>query len=194
MMFGRAPSACVTGGPILPPGRPRPHRCTGVCGKLCDSSVTCHQDVIPRAQDPAHPCAFMPSGTMMKLPQRQNLNYPTEHFINREIALLRFQRRVLAQAADHNVPLLERLRFLCIVSSNLDEFFEIRVSGIKEQIRLGARAPGIDGLTPTELLEKVSNEVHALIAQQYELLNDDILPALEAEGVVFLRRGEWTEE
>src|SRR5690606_9567837 len=93
-----------------------------------------------------------------------------------------------------SVPLLERLRFLCIVSSNLDEFFEIRVSGIKEQIRLGLRTPGIDGLTPSELLEQVSAEVHALIARQYELLNDDILPALEAEGVVFLRRGDWTEE
>ena len=130
----------------------------------------------------------------MKQPLRQSANYPVEHFINREISLLRFQRRVLSQAADRNVPLLERLRFLCIVSSNLDEFFEIRVSGIKEQIRLGIRTPGSDGLSPSELLDKVSSEVHALIAQQYELLNDDILPALEAEGVVFLRRGEWTEE
>jgi polyphosphate kinase len=130
----------------------------------------------------------------MKQPLRPFANYPVEHFINREISLLRFQRRVLSQAADRNVPLLERLRFLCIVSSNLDEFFEIRVSGIKEQIRLGIRTPGSDGLTPAELLDKVSAEVHALIAQQYELLNEDILPALEAEGVVFLRRGEWTEE
>lgn len=130
----------------------------------------------------------------MKLPQRQANDYPSEHFINRELSLLQFQRRVLSQAADPKVPLLERLRFLCIVSSNLDEFFEIRVSGIKEQILLDVRVSGEDGLTPTELLERVSAEVHSLIAQQYALLNDDILPALENEGVVFLRRGEWTEE
>jgi len=119
--------------------------------------------------------------------------FPTEHFINRELSLLQFQRRVLAQAADHTVPLLERLRFLCIVSSNLDEFFEIRVSGIKEQIRLGSRTAGYDGLLPTELLDRVSLEVHSIIAQQYELLNDDILPALAAESIVFPRRPLWTD-
>jgi polyphosphate kinase len=120
-------------------------------------------------------------------------HYPADHFINRELSLLQFQRRVLAQAADRSVPLLERLRFLCIVSSNLDEFFEIRVSGIKEQIRLGSRTVGIDGLTPTQLFDRVSREVHNLIAEQYELLNEDILPALEAEGIVFLRRSVWNE-
>lgn len=125
--------------------------------------------------------------------QRKQQDYPTDHFFNRELSLLRFQRRVLAQAADKSVPLLERLRFLCIVSSNLDEFFEIRVSGIKEQIRLGSRSAGCDGLAPVELLERVSKEVHSIIAEQYELLNDDILPALEAEGIAFLRRGAWTE-
>jgi len=119
--------------------------------------------------------------------------YPTEHFFNRELSLLQFQRRVLAQAADPDVPLLERLRFLCIVSSNLDEFFEIRVSGIKEKIRLGSRAAGNDGLSPSELLERVSQEVHSIIAEQYELLNNDILPALETEGVVFLRRSLWSD-
>ncbi len=119
--------------------------------------------------------------------------FPTEHFINRELSLLQFQRRVLAQAADDTVPLLERLRFLCIVSSNLDEFFEIRVSGIKEQIRLGSLASGNDGLAPTELLGRVSTEVHKLIADQYAMLNNDILPALAAEGIVFLRRNQWND-
>ncbi|WP_068639379.1 polyphosphate kinase 1 [Thauera butanivorans] len=124
---------------------------------------------------------------------KNDRNYPTDHFINRELSLLRFQRRVLAQAADPTVPLLERLRFLCIVSSNLDEFFEIRVSGIKEQIHLGSRKTGHDGISPRDLLERVSDEVHDIISDQYELLNDDILPALEKEGVVFLRRSEWSE-
>ena len=119
--------------------------------------------------------------------------FPTEHFLNRELSLLQFQRRVLAQAADSRVPLLDRLRFLCIVSSNLDEFFEIRVSGIKEQIRSGTLTAGIDGLVPAALLERVSVDVHGIIAEQYALLNDEILPALEAEGIVFLRRGRWTD-
>jgi len=119
--------------------------------------------------------------------------YDAEHYINRELSLLQFQRRVLAQAADPRVPLLERLRFLCIVSSNLDEFFEIRVSGIREQIRLGTSIAGCDGILPKELLTLVSNEVHQILSEQYALLNDIILPALENEGIVFLRRGLWDE-
>ncbi len=121
-------------------------------------------------------------------------NFPAEHFINRELSLLQFQRRVLAQAADETVPLLERLRFLCIVSSNLDEFFEIRVSGIKEQIRLGSHASSNDGIQPNELLARVSTEVHQIIANQYLMLNEEILPALAAEGIVFLRRSLWNDE
>src|SRR5574338_393080 len=119
--------------------------------------------------------------------------YPTDHFINRELSLLQFQRRVLAQAADPSVPLLERLRFLCIVSSNLDEFFEIRVAGLKEYLRLGSVSAGNDGILPAELMDKVSCAVHKLIADQYVLLNNDILPALRAQGIAFLRRIQWTD-
>ncbi len=128
----------------------------------------------------------------MRLPS-ETAHYPAEHFINRELSLLQFQRRVLAQAADPSVPLLERLRFICIVSSNLDEFFEIRVSGIKEQIRIGDRKGAIDGIAPADLLARLSDEVHKLISEQYALLNEDILPALEKEGVSFLRRNLWTD-
>ena len=120
--------------------------------------------------------------------------YPAEHFINRELSLLAFNRRVLAQAADPGVPLLERLRFLCIVSSNLDEFFEIRVAGLKEQIKLGSHSSDNDGLLPQELFRRVEREAHALIAEQYALLNDAILPDLAAQGIVFIRRGLWGEE
>lgn len=119
--------------------------------------------------------------------------FPGEHFINREISLLAFNRRVLAQAADERVPLLERLRFICIVSSNLDEFFEVRVAGLKEQIKLGSHTPGPDGLTPAEALRRIGLQSQALIAEQYALLNDTILPELRAEGVVFFRRREWTD-
>jgi len=121
-------------------------------------------------------------------------HYPPEHFINRELSLLAFNRRVLAQAADEHVPLLERLRFLCIVSSNMDEFFEIRVAGLKEQIKLGSHTAEADGLAPDEVFRRVALEAHALIADQYALLNDAILPKLRKAGVVFLRRAEWTAE
>jgi polyphosphate kinase len=115
-----------------------------------------------------------------------------DHFINRELSLLAFNRRVMAQAADPGVPLLERLRFLCIVSSNLDEFFEIRVAGLKEQIKLGTQVMGPDGMPPLDVYRRVSVEAHTLIAEQYALLNEVILPSLRAEGIVFLRRREWT--
>ena len=119
---------------------------------------------------------------------------PPEHFINRELSLLAFNRRVLAQAADATVPLLERLRFLCIVSSNLDEFFEIRAAGLKEQIKLDGHATGVDGLPPQEVFRRVTQEAHQLIVEQYALLNDVILPSLAGEGILFLRRSLWTPE
>lgn len=117
---------------------------------------------------------------------------PADHFINRELSLLAFNRRVLAQAADETVPLLERLRFLCIVSSNLDEFFEIRAAGLKEQIKLGGHRTGVDGIPPQEVYRRLTGEAHTLIAEQYSLLNNVILPALADQGIAFLRRSLWT--
>ena len=115
-------------------------------------------------------------------------------FLNRELSFLAFNKRVLAQAADPKVPLLERLKFICIVSSNMDEFFEIRVAGIKEQLKLGSALPGNDGLLPQEAFRSLGQQSHAIIGAQYALLNDDILPALAAEGIIFLRRNQWTPE
>ncbi|MCX7150076.1 MAG: polyphosphate kinase 1 [Rhodocyclales bacterium] len=119
--------------------------------------------------------------------------FPNEHFLNRELSLLAFNRRVLAQAADSRVPLLERLRFLCIVSSNLDEFFEIRVAGLKEQIKLGSHAAAADGMPPLDVFRRVGDQAHQLIAEQYALLNEAILPALEKEGIAFFRRSLWSD-
>jgi polyphosphate kinase len=113
--------------------------------------------------------------------------------VNRELGILAFNRRVLAQAEDESVPLLERLRFLTIVSSNLDEFFEIRVAGIKEQVRLGITEAGPDGMTPKETLAIVTREARALVTQQFDLLNDVLLPQLSAQGIRFLRRGTWND-
>src|SRR5688572_11551473 len=111
--------------------------------------------------------------------------------LNRELGILAFNRRVLAQAADESVPLLERLRFITIVSSNLDEFFEIRVAGLKEQIKLGLPEPGPDGRAPTDVFEAVNREAHALVADQYQLLNSVVLPALAAEDSLFPKREDW---
>jgi polyphosphate kinase len=107
--------------------------------------------------------------------------------------LLEFNRRVLAQAEDASVPLLERLKYLCIVSSNLDEFFEIRVAGLKEQAKLGGRASGPDGLEATQILKRLHTPTHQLISRQYQLFNEELVPALAAQGIKFLRRTHWNE-
>ena len=121
-------------------------------------------------------------------------NLPREYFLNRELGILEFNRRVLAQAKDKSIPLLERLRFLCIVSSNLDEFFEIRIAGLKEQIKVKSLVVTADGLTAQSALEIISQKTHALTEEQYSLLNNEILPGLADEEIHFLRRAVWTEE
>jgi polyphosphate kinase len=115
-----------------------------------------------------------------------------ELYLNREIGRLAFNRRVLAQAENRAVPLLERLRFLCIVSSNLDEFFEIRVSGLQAEIEAGATVIGPERMDARLVFKQVAHEAHELVALQYQLLNQEILPGLAAEGVRFLRRSDFT--
>ncbi len=115
-----------------------------------------------------------------------------ELYLNRELSLLEFNRRVLAQALDPTVPLLERLRFLTICSSNLDEFFEIRVAGLKQRDLALSHEAGPDGMLPAEVLRNISTTAHALVQQQYEVLNRDLLPALEDEGIKIPRRSHWS--
>ncbi len=117
-----------------------------------------------------------------------------ERLLNRELALLKFNERVLAQAENSETPLLERLRFLCIVSSNLDEFFEIRVSSLKEQLRQAPEVSGADGLMPAQALAAIADAAQTLVARQYALLDLDILPRLRDEGVSLLRVPDWTPE
>ena len=119
--------------------------------------------------------------------------FPAQYFLNRELGQLEFNHRVLAQAEDASVPLLERLKYLCIVSSNLDEFFEIRVAGLKEQIDLSGVPAGADGMDAQQTLKLVRGQAHQLITRQYQILNDDLLPALEQEGIRFLRRTHWDD-
>ncbi|MFQ5983742.1 MAG: RNA degradosome polyphosphate kinase, partial [Woeseiaceae bacterium] len=106
---------------------------------------------------------------------------PAELYINRELSLLEFNQRVLEQARDIDIPILERLRFLCISSTNLDEFFEVRVAALKQRLEIGAPAPGPDKMTPQQLLDEIRHRAVNLVRQQYELLNQAILPALAEE-------------
>ena len=115
-----------------------------------------------------------------------------DRYINREISILDFHLRVLEQAIDPLHPLLERLNFLLIFSRNLDEFFEIRVAGVMEQLMLGNESRTPDGLTPKQVLDQISKTAHAAIERQYRILNDEILPKLREEDICFLRRGELT--
>lgn len=117
-----------------------------------------------------------------------------EWFINAELSLLEFDDRVLAQALDESVPLLERLKYLCIASTNLDEFFELRVAGLKQKAELLDLPSGADNRTPSEVLRAISARAHTLVDKQYRTLNEQIMPALAAEGIRFLRRAEWNAE
>src|SRR5881409_1052435 len=106
-----------------------------------------------------------------------------KNFINRELSWLEFNRRVLEEAQDPAQPLIERVKFLTIVSSNLDEFFEIRVAGIKQQIESETSDIGPDGLSPTELFDRIQKTVRQLVAAQYALWNDELLPELGKNGI-----------
>jgi polyphosphate kinase len=115
----------------------------------------------------------------------------SETFLNREVAQIEFNDRVLEQARDPRVPLLERLRFLTISTANLDEFFEIRVAGLKQQRALEVDNRGADGLSVDQQLARIRDRAHRLVDAQYRVLNQDLLPALRQEGIALLQASEW---
>ena len=117
-----------------------------------------------------------------------------KHFLNRELGSLAFNDRVLDLVEEPNTPLLERLRFLSIADTILDEFFEIRVAGLKEQMRYGTASLSPDGLTPQETFKLLLPRARAVVERMYRLLNEVVLPALEAQHIRFLRRVEWRDE
>jgi polyphosphate kinase len=119
---------------------------------------------------------------------------PADQYINRELSLIEFNQRVLAQANDSSVPLLERVRFLCISCTNLDEFFEVRVAGLKQLLEIGAPTAGPDDTKPQQLLDEIRHRSLMLVRKQYELLNSVLLPALADEKIHFIERANWTSE
>jgi len=121
-----------------------------------------------------------------------NINQ-SDLYINRELSLMEFTLRVLEQAKDETIPLLERLRFLCISCTNLDEFFEVRVAGLLQKAESKSTAVGPDAMLPLDVLNVISDKAHSLVAEQYRVFNDVICPLLQKEGVNFIRRQDWTD-
>lgn len=115
-------------------------------------------------------------------------------FLNRELSWLEFNQRVLEEALDPSVPLLERVKFLSIFSSNLDEFFMVRVARLRRRIEAGDQTPGPDGLSSSETLAAISQRVHQLVEQQHTCFLDDLQPRLSAEGVRIVRPSQVNEE
>src|SRR5258708_9816550 len=105
------------------------------------------------------------------------------HFVNRELSWLEFNQRVLDEALDAKNPLLERLKFFCIVSSNLDEFFEIRIAGLKQQIESGAVERSVDGQTATETFRAATRRIRQMVEDQYACSRQDMMPALARHDV-----------
>jgi polyphosphate kinase len=121
-------------------------------------------------------------------------NLLPEHFINRELSWLEFNQRVLDEATDPRTPLLERVKFFCITSSNLDEFFEVRVAGVKQQIESDVVERSVDGLTATECFQALRDRILKLVRQQFQLWKRDLVPALEQQGIRFLPAKKLREE
>ena len=113
---------------------------------------------------------------------------------NRELSLLEFNERILGEAQDPTNPILERLRFLCIVASNLDEFFEVRVAGVKQQRESNVSEGGPDGMSPAEQLAAISARVRKMVDDKYTVWSKDLVPALEQNNISFLSYEELTKE
>jgi polyphosphate kinase len=111
-------------------------------------------------------------------------------FLNRELSWLEFNQRVLEQACDQNNPLLERLKFFTIASSNLDEFFEVRVAGLKQQIEGGIATRSVDGLTPQEMFQAITVRVRRMVAEKFACWQNELRPALAKNKIRFLEFGD----
>src|SRR5688572_29488960 len=116
--------------------------------------------------------------------------FGNEHFLNRELSWLEFNQRVLAEAKNPSTPLLERVKFFCIVSSNLDEFFEVRVAGLKQQIESDIVERSLDGRTATESVRSLTKRVRAMVEEQYRFWRAELRPALDRAGIRFLEISE----
>jgi hypothetical protein len=118
--------------------------------------------------------------------------FSPEHFLNRELSWLEFNQRVLDEALHPNTPLLERVKFFCIASSNLDEFFEVRVAGLKQQIESDVVERSVDGLTASETFRAVTRRVRQMVDQQYRCWKEELVPPSHRNGFAFSTSGRST--
>ena len=116
------------------------------------------------------------------------------HYLNRELSLLAFNWRVLQQALDPSIPLLERIRFIFICSNNLDEFFEVRVAGLRHDLARGDTKPSLNGASTEQVLRDINERAHELVDEQYRIFNEELLPKLAEESIQFLPSNEWNDE
>src|SRR5437667_9239751 len=124
------------------------------------------------------------------MPAKGTTAYGPNHFISRERSWLEFNQRVLDEALDPKTPLLERLKFFCIVSSNLDEFFEVRVAGLKQQIESETVERSMDGLTATETFKAVVKRIRRMVGDHYACWRESLMPDLARNGIRVLDLSE----
>ncbi|MCW9028345.1 MAG: polyphosphate kinase 1 [Kangiella sp.] len=151
-------------------------------GSAADKSSAVHLDDRPQQ-----------SALSMDDLHKISLNNP-EYYLNRELSLLAFNWRVLQQALDQSIPLLERMRFIFICSNNLDEFFEVRVAGLRHSLARGESRYGLNGLSTEEVLRQVNEQAHKLVEEQYRIFNQELLPRLAEEEIHFLSPKHWDDE
>src|SRR5262245_43576072 len=164
-----------------PPG-PRPAHCAISHSTSYSSLHGCR----PRC-DFVTSIPIAPAYSSRSLPDQRTTNdFGPAHFVNRELSWLEFNQRVLDEALDRKNPLLERVKFFCIVSSNLDEFFEVRVAGMKQQMESDVVERSVDGLTATEMFRAVNRRIRRLTEEQYRCWREDLRPALARNNIRFL--------
>src|SRR5215469_6849862 len=117
---------------------------------------------------------------------KEQIGTSSARFINRELSWLEFNQRVLDEALDPEIPLLERVKFFCIVSSNLDEFFEVRVAGLKQQIESDIVERSLDGLTASEAFRAINRRVRQMVNDLYACWREQLMPALVNSGIRIL--------
>src|SRR5512133_800118 len=120
---------------------------------------------------------------------RTSLDNPS-YYVGRDLSWLKFNSRVLEEAFDESNPLLERVKFLAITASNLDEFFEVRIAGLLQRMEDGERSSDIDGLTPSELCKQLAEQTHKFVSEQYRCFNEKLRAALSHQGISVLRLSE----
>lgn len=147
-----------------------------------------HQSVTQTLHAGGSGVTGLPSSSDMDIDLKQ-----PDLYINRELSLLAFNQRVLAQSRFDHVPLIERLRYLCISCTNLDEFFEVRVSSVKQKMAVSNVSVTADGMTPADNMKAICQQAHELVNLQYETLNEVLIPALRSENIRFIRRGHFSE-